>query len=100
MINCRACLMGTTDAREVESVQCKGVRLIEKIKTDKAADVIQVRGRLDERREEFFDGMTIASEEDVTTISGLVTDQAASARIAGKGARLRTRADFRQLCRR
>ena len=44
---------------------------------DRAFYEIQVRGRLDERWREFFDGMTIASNEGVTTISGLVADQAA-----------------------
>ena len=44
---------------------------------DKAFYEIQVRGRLDAWREELFDGMTVASEDDVTTISGFVADQAA-----------------------
>ncbi|MBV9929078.1 MAG: hypothetical protein JOZ96_28970 [Acidobacteria bacterium] len=38
---------------------------------------IRVRGRLDERWGEFFDGMEIASGEEVTTISGVVADQSA-----------------------
>jgi 2-polyprenyl-6-methoxyphenol hydroxylase-like FAD-dependent oxidoreductase len=38
---------------------------------------IQVRGRLDTRWEELFDGMTIAPKDDATTISGFVSDQAA-----------------------
>ena len=44
---------------------------------DKAFYEIQVRGRLGEGWGEFFDGMTIASNDDVTTISGVVADQAA-----------------------
>ncbi len=44
---------------------------------DKAFYEIQVRGRLDARWEELFDGMTIASKDNVTTISGFVADQAA-----------------------
>ena len=44
---------------------------------DRAFYEIQVRGRLDERWGEFFDGMTIASKDGVTTISGFVADQAA-----------------------
>lgn len=44
---------------------------------DKAFYEIQVRGRLDARWEELFDGMTIALQDDATTISGFVTDQAA-----------------------
>jgi hypothetical protein len=44
---------------------------------DKTFYEIQVKGRLDERWEEFFDGMAVASKDDVTTISGVVADQAA-----------------------
>ncbi|HKQ52469.1 MAG TPA: hypothetical protein VJT74_08880 [Pyrinomonadaceae bacterium] len=44
---------------------------------DKAFYEIQVRGRLDAWREELFDGMTVASGDEVTTISGFVADQAA-----------------------
>ena len=44
---------------------------------DKAFYEIQVRGRLDERWVEFFDGMTIVSGDEVTKISGVVEDQAA-----------------------
>ena len=44
---------------------------------DEAFYEIQVRGRLDERWREFFDGMTVASNGEVTTISGVVADQAA-----------------------
>ena len=45
--------------------------------SDKAFYEIQVKGRLDERWEASFDGMTIASQDSVTNISGLVVDQAA-----------------------
>ncbi|HYG79321.1 MAG TPA: hypothetical protein VD861_02980 [Pyrinomonadaceae bacterium] len=44
---------------------------------DRAFYEIQVRGRLDALREELFDGMTVASADGVTTISGFVADQAA-----------------------
>jgi hypothetical protein len=44
---------------------------------DKVFYEIQVKGRLDSRWEELFDGLTISSHANVTTISGLVTDQAA-----------------------
>jgi hypothetical protein len=44
---------------------------------DKAFYEIHVRGRLDKRWVEFFDGMTIVSNDDVTKISGVVEDQAA-----------------------
>ena len=44
---------------------------------DKAFYEIQVRGCLDAWWEETFDGMTIASKDNVTTISGFVADQAA-----------------------
>jgi hypothetical protein len=44
---------------------------------DKAFYEIQVKGRLDAWREELFDGMTVASGDEVTTISGYVADQAA-----------------------
>jgi hypothetical protein len=44
---------------------------------DKAFYEIQVRGRLDARWEELFDGMTLSPDGDATTISGFVTDQAA-----------------------
>jgi hypothetical protein len=37
---------------------------------------IQVKGRLDAWPEELFDGMTVVTEGDVTTVSGLVADQA------------------------
>ena len=38
---------------------------------------IQVKGYLDARWNELFDGMTIAWKNNVTTISGMVADQAA-----------------------
>ena len=38
---------------------------------------IRVRGRLDALWGEFFDGMTVAPGEDVTTIKGFVADQSA-----------------------
>jgi len=38
---------------------------------------IRVRGRLDERWLDFFDGMTVAPKDDATTISGFVADQSA-----------------------
>ena len=44
---------------------------------DKAFYKIQVKGHLDERWNELFDGMTIAGHDNVTTISGVVADQAA-----------------------
>lgn len=44
---------------------------------DKAFYEIKVKGRLDARWEEMFDGMTVASGDNITTISGVVRDQAA-----------------------
>ena len=44
---------------------------------DKAFYEIQVKGYLDARWHELFDGMTIAAQDNVTTISGVVADQAA-----------------------
>ena len=44
---------------------------------DRAFYEIEVKGRLDERWEDFFDAMTVARKEDVTTISGFVADQSA-----------------------
>ena len=38
---------------------------------------IQVKGYLDARWNELFDGMTIAWKNNITTISGMVADQAA-----------------------
>jgi hypothetical protein len=49
--------------------------------TDKELDrtlyEIQVKGYLDARWNELFEGMTIAWKNNVTTISGMVADQAA-----------------------
>jgi hypothetical protein len=44
---------------------------------DKAFYEIEVKGRLDAWREELFDGMVVASDGDITRISGMVADQAA-----------------------
>lgn len=44
---------------------------------DKAFYEIQVKGHLDGWWEELFEGMTMASKDTVTTISGFVADQAA-----------------------
>ena len=44
---------------------------------DKTFYEIQVKGYLDARWNELFDGMTIAWKNNVTTISGMVADQAA-----------------------
>lgn len=44
---------------------------------DKAFYEIQVKGRLDDWWKELFEGMTITSKGDITTISGFVADQAA-----------------------
>ncbi|HEU4834495.1 MAG TPA: hypothetical protein VFS90_08775 [Pyrinomonadaceae bacterium] len=44
---------------------------------DKTFYEIQVKGYLDERWNELFEGMTIAWQDNVTTISGEVADQAA-----------------------
>jgi hypothetical protein len=44
---------------------------------DKLFYEIQVRGCLDECWGEFFDGMTLASDGEITTISGVVADQSA-----------------------
>jgi len=44
---------------------------------DKAFYEIQVKGCLDARWNELFDGMNIARNDNVTTISGIVADQAA-----------------------
>jgi hypothetical protein len=38
---------------------------------------IEVKGRLDARREAYFEGLDVKSAEGTTTISGLVADQAA-----------------------
>ena len=44
---------------------------------DKTFYEIQVKGYLDARWKEMFDGMSIAWQDNVTTISGEVADQAA-----------------------
>jgi hypothetical protein len=44
---------------------------------DKTFYEIQVKGYLDARWNELFEGMTIAWKNNVTTISGMVADQAA-----------------------
>lgn len=44
---------------------------------DKTFYEIQVKGYLDARWNELFDGMSIARQDNVTTISGVVADQAA-----------------------
>ncbi|HEX6719532.1 MAG TPA: hypothetical protein VF088_20685 [Pyrinomonadaceae bacterium] len=44
---------------------------------DKAFYEIQVKGYLDARWNELFEGMNIAGGDNVTTISGIVADQAA-----------------------
>jgi hypothetical protein len=44
---------------------------------DKAFYNIQVKGYLDARWNELFEGMTITWQDNVTTISGVVADQAA-----------------------
>ncbi|MEN3330244.1 MAG: hypothetical protein V7638_5051 [Acidobacteriota bacterium] len=44
---------------------------------DKTFYEIQVKGYLDARWNEMFDGMSIAWQDNVTTISGEVADQAA-----------------------
>ena len=44
---------------------------------DKTFYEIQVKGYLDARWNELFDGMSIDWQDNVTTISGMVADQAA-----------------------
>ena len=44
---------------------------------DKVFYEIQVRGRLDSSWEDLFDGLSVMSNNSVTTISGFVADQAA-----------------------
>jgi len=51
--------------------------MIREKKLDKTFYEIQVKGYLDARWNELFDGMTIAWNDNVTTISGMVPDQAA-----------------------
>ena len=50
--------------------------MIEK-EIDRTFYEIQVKGYLDARWNELFDGMTIGWKNNVTTISGMVADQAA-----------------------
>ena len=51
--------------------------MIKEKELDKTFYEIQVKGYLDARWNELFDGMTIAWNDNVTTISGEVADQAA-----------------------
>lgn len=51
--------------------------MINEKEIDKTFYEIQVKGYLDARWNELFDGMTIAWNDNVTTISGEVADQAA-----------------------
>ena len=51
--------------------------MIKEKELDKTFYEIQVKGYLDTRWNELFDGMTIAWQDNVTTISGEVADQAA-----------------------
>jgi len=51
--------------------------MIKEKELDKTFYEIQVKGYLDARWNELFDGMSIAWQDNVTTISGEVPDQAA-----------------------
>lgn len=51
--------------------------MIREKELDKAFYKIQVKGHLDARWNELFEGMTVACHDNVTTISGVVLDQAA-----------------------
>jgi hypothetical protein len=51
--------------------------MINEKEIDRTFYEIQVKGSLDARWNELFDGMTIAWKNNVTTISGMVADQAA-----------------------
>jgi len=51
--------------------------MIKEKELDKTFYEIQVKGYLDARWNEMFDGMSIAWQDNVTTISGMVPDQAA-----------------------
>ena len=51
--------------------------MIKEKELDKTFYEIQVKGYLDARWNELFDGMSIAWQDNVTTISGEVADQAA-----------------------
>lgn len=51
--------------------------MIKEKELDQAFYEIQVKGHLDARWSELFEGMTVAWKDNVTTISGMVADQAA-----------------------
>ncbi len=51
--------------------------MIREKELDKTFYEIQVKGYLDSRWNELFEGMNIAWQDNVTTISGVVADQAA-----------------------
>ena len=51
--------------------------MIKEKEIDRTFYEIQVKGYLDATWNELFDGMTIAWKNNVTTISGMVADQAA-----------------------
>ena len=51
--------------------------MIKEKELDQTFYEIQVKGYLDARWNELFEGMTIARKNNVTTISGMVADQAA-----------------------
>ena len=51
--------------------------MIREKELDKTFYEIQVKGYLDARWSELFEGMNIAWKDNITTISGIVADQAA-----------------------
>lgn len=51
--------------------------MIKEKELDQTFYEIQVKGYLDARWSELFEGMTIAWKDNITTISGMVADQAA-----------------------
>ena len=51
--------------------------MIREKELDKTFYEIQVKGYLDARWSELFEGMNIAWQDNITTISGMVADQAA-----------------------
>ena len=51
--------------------------MIREKELDKTFYEIQVKGYLDARWSELFEGMNIAWKDNITTISGMVADQAA-----------------------
>ena len=55
----------------------KDKAMINEKEIDRTFYEIQVKGSLDARWNELFEGMTIAGQNNVTTISGMVADQAA-----------------------